>query len=113
MTNSILITGHSSGIGQNLSSILHSKGYNIFGISRTTSGTLPSQNQFQADLSDRAGIQAACEFVQTKEINQIVHCAGFNIIKSVHAYSYDDWLRLMNVHCYSFGSLFLLFIQLG
>ena len=94
MSKSILITGHTSGIGLALTNELISNGYSVFGISRGVTTVLPPSHQFQADLAQPAGIDLSCKFVLDKSVNQIVHCAGYNIIKDV---AFID-LRRMVMH---------------
>ena len=106
MSKSILITGHTSGIGLALTNELIFNGHSVFGISRGVTTVLPLSHQFQADLAQPAGIDLSCKFVLDKSINQIVHCAGYNIIKDVHLSTYEEWLCMMNVHCFSLGRLF-------
>ena len=103
---SALITGHTSGIGFDLSELLGTSGYQVHGISRRSSISPFISSQCIADLSTQEGIEKACEYASKKDVNQIIHCAGYNILEDVAESSYESWISMMNVHCFSIGQIF-------
>ncbi len=75
-----VVTGASSGIGEEISSRLLSLGYRVIGISRNINNNhFESENfsSIQADLSDEESTLALCEQLKNINVHILVNCAGF------------------------------------
>ena len=83
MSETILITGASSGLGKTTSEFLSSKGYNVYGTSRNPSKyTLPSSYKLlKLDLTDIKLIDNAINIILEKEkkIDILINNAGVGI----------------------------------
>ena len=83
MSETILITGASSGLGKTTSEFLSSKGYNVYGTSRNPSKyTLPSSYKLlKLDLTDIKLIDNAINIILEKEkkIDILINNAGIGI----------------------------------
>lgn len=98
MSNHILITGHSKGIGKKVTEILLLKKYQVTGIARTTLPENPNLTQFSADLSQESEIIKVCNYLKGKKFNAVLLNAGFNYIKPPESYSIDEIFRITNVN---------------
>ena len=70
----ILISGHTSGLGENLLVLGLRNNHSIYGISRKTSTKLSSDFQINADLSTEQGIDLAVNWLENKHIDLFQPC---------------------------------------
>jgi len=71
----VIVTGASSGIGKEIAKRLHLLGYNVLGISRTSSSDI--FQTLHVDLSDEKQTLKLCEQLKKENIFMLVNCAGF------------------------------------
>ena len=81
MSNKIaVVTGASSGIGEEITSRLLSLGYQVIGISRSIKNDDFKNENFsslQADLSDEGSTLVLCNKLKNINANILINCAGF------------------------------------
>ncbi len=70
-----LVTGASSGIGKAIALRLHSLGYDVVGVSKTSTSTL--FKTLHVDLSDEKQTLKLCEQLKKENIFILINCAGF------------------------------------
>ena len=94
----ILVTGHTSGIGDALLDIYTSNKHSVFGIARNYSQKIDRNNQIKLDLSKEKDIESA--YTWTKKINPeiFIHCAGSNPITSIIDASIKVYQDCFNLH---------------
>ena len=97
----ILISGHTSGLGNKLLEISLKNNHVVYGISRQISKELTSNHQISADLSTQEGIHIAYEWLENKQIDLFFHCAGSNQIIQLENASYNDYLSSFILHVIS------------
>lgn len=102
----VLITGHTSGLGLSLTEKFLSKGYKVYGISRTTNKLLSNKNQLNCDLSNPDEISKASNWVKNLKIDLIIHSAGTNIIKRIESNEFKDYTTALNLHVLSITQIF-------
>ena len=94
----ILITGHTSGIGESLLKIFKSENNVIYGIARNKSKKIKDSNQLAIDLSDINNIKFSSEWASNLKIDTFIHCAGYNPITSLLDATPDIYLKCFNLH---------------
>ena len=102
----VLITGHTSGIGKSLARIYLENQNEVYGISRTFSDDFPEENQLKLDLSISKGLPFVSNWLESKEIDIFVHCAGSNPIVSIFDSEIDDYISCFNLHTLSAIEIF-------
>tara|TARA_E500000331_G_scaffold357536_1_gene419588 strand:+ start:822 stop:1520 length:699 start_codon:yes stop_codon:yes gene_type:complete len=102
----VLITGHTSGLGLSLTEKFLSKGYSVYGISRTTNKLLDKTNQLKCDLSNPEGINRASCWVKNLKIDILIHSAGTNKINKIENNELNDYSTALNLHVLSISQIF-------
>ncbi len=94
----ILITGHTSGIGESLLDIFLKNEHSVYGISRNRSLKISNSSQINIDLSQENGIEDAYQW--SKELNPDIffHCAGSNPITPLVDASSKIYKDCFNLH---------------
>lgn len=98
MSNHVLITGHSKGVGKRVAEMLLLKNYLVTGIARSMLPEHHNLTQFSADLSVENEINKVCNYLNNKKFNAVLLNAGFNRIKPAESYSIDEIIRITNVN---------------
>lgn len=99
MSLNVLITGHTSGIGNDILHHLISAGCTITGISRKQLNLNISElEEASYDLSDTTEIIKACNFLKTKKFNAIILNAGYNAIKPPESYRIEDVIKICTLN---------------
>jgi len=101
MAKVVLITGISSGFGKAISEILNTKGYRIYGISRSLPDNLSgSIKVLQADVTDRVSVQRTVSMVLENEghIDVLINNAGMGFSCSVEDSTPENIDMLMNIN---------------
>ena len=87
----IVVTGHSKGIGQAVTKQLIENGDHVIGIARSAAPQQDSLTQYEADLSDVAETAAvAKEIAKTKTLNAIVCNAGSGTFAALENFSVNQ-----------------------
>jgi NAD(P)-dependent dehydrogenase (short-subunit alcohol dehydrogenase family) len=115
MSEVVLVSGASSGIGEALVQLLLQKGYRVAGLARTmdvnssSSGFLP----IRCDVADPAQVQSAVQFVLKSwgQIDCVIANAGFGVVGDIADLKPQDFARQLDVNFY--GVLYLLQATLG
>lgn len=94
MRKVVLVTGGSSGIGKAICKTLASKGYTVYGTSRSANSgdTLENFKLLQLDVNSENSVAEAIQFVLDKEgqIDVLVNNAGLGIAGAIEESSIDD-----------------------
>ncbi len=94
----ILVTGHTSGIGEALLDIFSNNQHDVFGISRNNSKKIKTSNQIKLDLSKENEIDSAYEWTKDIKPEVFYHCAGSNPITSILDASTRVYTDCFNLH---------------
>lgn len=114
MSQTILITGASSGIGAETAKYLSEQGYTLVLTARsedrlnTIAQSLSSPcHIFPYDLNDLDHIETIFEYCkeQNLKLDGMVHCAGITIGLPVRSISYDELESVMRINYYAFVEL--------
>jgi NAD(P)-dependent dehydrogenase (short-subunit alcohol dehydrogenase family) len=92
-----ILTGYSSGIGQQVYKDLNALGSKIILIGRKK---IKNKNIFQCDLSDSKNLDLLCQTI-SKKVNKIdgfVHCAGINNCVKISDISINEWNKVFSVN---------------
>jgi len=115
MSEVILVSGASSGIGEALVQLLIQKGHRVAGLSRTMDLNSSTENFLPVvcDVTDRAQIQSAVQSVLKKwgQINWVIANAGFGVVGDVADLKPQDFTRQIDVNFY--GVIHLIQATLG
>jgi len=106
MSQVVLITGASSGIGAAIANFLHHRGYKVYGTSRNPSkGTSTDFNMLAVDVTDVASIQKALEQLITQEgrIDYLINNAGMGITGPIEETPIQEIRRVFETNY--FGAL--------
>jgi len=100
MNKTILITGHSKGLGRAITEILLATNqFNIFGISRTSSGVgHPLLTEISADLSNEKQVISLQEKLRTIDFDAVILNAGANSIKPPEGYSLQEIQEIIQLN---------------
>ncbi|GCD78291.1 hypothetical protein JCM31826_17730 [Thermaurantimonas aggregans] len=90
MTERIILTGHTKGIGAEVCKLLAaSKKYDVVGIARSQS-PIAGIRQFACDLSNSLETQKLCEQLKSENPKYLIVNAGANSIKPAESYSIQE-----------------------
>lgn len=92
----IVITGASSGIGKKTGEYLATKGYKVYGMSRTI-GTSPSITYLPCDVTKKDQVQACFASIR-EDIDAVLNNAGMGISGAVEYQSEEDIRRIIDVN---------------
>ena len=98
MVYSALITGHTKGVGKEITTLLLQQGIAVVGVARTSLPATSGLTQYQADLSTAEGITKECDYLKGHQFNAIILNAGANSIKPPEAYLPEEIIGLMQVN---------------
>lgn len=108
-TQTVIITGASSGIGLALANAFHAAGFNVVANSRniTRAGTLTASEQLQLIDGDIADPQTARALVDTavktfRGVDVLINNAGIFVPKPFDEYTLDDYTRVTNTNLAGF-----------
>ncbi|MFN3951625.1 MAG: SDR family oxidoreductase [Thermaurantimonas sp.] len=88
MSNQIILTGHTKGIGRSLLSLLIQSGnFEVLGISRSSAG-IASISELSCDLSNPAEVKAILPHIESSNPGYLILNAGANSIRPAESYSY-------------------------
>jgi NAD(P)-dependent dehydrogenase (short-subunit alcohol dehydrogenase family) len=95
-----VVTGGASGIGAAIARALADEGAEVAVLDRDTSGADPRFAAFAADVSDRAGVDAAIAAVGERfgRIDILVNNAGIGAQGDVAANDDDEWARVLSIN---------------
>ena len=95
-----VVTGGASGIGAAIARALADEGAEVAVLDRDTSGADPRFAAFAADVSDRAGVDAAIAAVGARfgRIDILVNNAGIGAQGDVAANDDDEWARVLSIN---------------
>ena len=102
----ILITGHTSGIGNSLLKKFNAEKINVYGISRRISDQIPISNQLDLDLSKVENINKARDWVSKLKFHMFFHCAGTNPVISIFNAKNETYTDCFNLHFLSASQIF-------
>ncbi len=101
MSEVVLITGASSGIGKSVGEYLHQKGYTVYGTSRHPKHKSLNGIQFVAlDVTRPGTIEEAVDFILAKEqrIDYLINCAGKGITGALEETPDEEIQRTFDVN---------------
>jgi short-subunit dehydrogenase len=100
MNKTILITGHSKGLGRSITEILLATNrFNIVGISRSLSGiNHPLLSEISADLSNENQVMSLQEKIKAIDFDVIILNAGSNSIKPPEGYSLQEIQEIIQLN---------------
>lgn len=100
MSQVILITGTSSGIGHSIASHLNQLGFTVYGTSRQVVDSQFPWKMVTMDVTDRTSVQKAVDLIMAKEgnIDVLVNNAGMGIGGSIERCSTEEFHRQMDVN---------------
>jgi NAD(P)-dependent dehydrogenase (short-subunit alcohol dehydrogenase family) len=92
-----VVTGGASGIGQAVAARLRKDGLAVATIDLTPSG---DESAFTADVTDRAGVDAALAAVREHfgPVTVLINAAGLDSFKRFTDLTFDDWQRVIDVN---------------
>ena len=95
-----VVTGGASGIGAAIATGLHDAGAQVAVLDRDISGADPRFDAFEADVSDRASVQAAISRVVARfgGIDILVNNAGIGAAGDVAANDDEEWARVLSIN---------------
>tara|TARA_A100001388_G_scaffold277612_1_gene269898 strand:- start:845 stop:1546 length:702 start_codon:yes stop_codon:yes gene_type:complete len=94
----IIVTGHTSGIGEALLDLFSINKYDVYGISRNSSPKLEFSRQIELDLSREKDINLAYEWAKKVNPDLFFHCAGSNPITPLIKASSKVYTDCFNLH---------------
>ena len=94
----IVVTGHTSGIGEAILDLFGINNHHVYGISRTSSPKLEISRQIELDLSREKDIDLAYEWVKKINPDLFFHCAGSNPITPLIKASSKVYKDCFNLH---------------
>jgi len=84
----VLLTGHTSGIGFAICNSLLTAGHSVIGVARTSIKNQPGLHQYQLDLADLASLESATrEWLSSHSIDAVICNAGSGTIGAVENFS--------------------------
>lgn len=94
MSNQIILTGHTKGIGRSLLSLLVESGnYEVLGISRSSAG-IGSIQEISCDLSYPSQFRTILPHIEAANPKYLILNAGANTIKPPESYNYTEIEKL-------------------
>ncbi len=108
-----LVTGASSGIGEEFARQLAAQGYNVVAVARRESrlqelvAELPGDGHSYvcADLASDSGIQAVMDAIAAQRLNLLINNAGFSILEPFSATTLEQQQKILDVNCRAVVSL--------
>ena len=94
----IIVTGHTSGIGEAITDLFSDNNHDIYGISRNSSPKLEISRQIQLDLCREKDIDLAYEWAKKINPDLFFHCAGSNPITPLIKASSKVYTDCFNLH---------------
>ncbi len=94
----IIVTGHTSGIGEALVDLFSINNHDVYGISRNSSQTLDISRQIELDLSREKDIDIAYGWAKNVKPDLFFHCAGYNPITPIIKASSKVYTDCFNLH---------------
>ena len=94
----VLITGHTSGIGESLLDIFVENGFMVYGVSRNINKKINISNQFQLDLSLEDDIDRLQPWISSIKPDIFFHCAGSNPITPLSEATPKIYKYCFNLH---------------
>lgn len=90
MSNQIILTGHTKGIGRSLLTYLVQSGnFEVLGISRTSAG-VGSIKELSCDFSNPTEVKAILPHIESSNPGYLILNAGANYIRPAESYSYSE-----------------------
>lgn len=113
-----IVTGASSGIGRDMSRVLTSLGFTVYGVARRKDRLEELRNELgeifipvEMDLSKEENLYKLFESMQNEDIDIIVNNAGFGIFGAFHKTDLQRELDMLDVNIRSLHILTKLFSQ--
>tara|TARA_Y100000991_G_C21960697_1_gene344321 strand:+ start:554 stop:1255 length:702 start_codon:yes stop_codon:yes gene_type:complete len=94
----IIVTGHTSGIGEALLDLFSINNHDVYGISRNSNQTLDISRQIELDLSREKDIDIAYGWAKKVNPDLFFHCAGSNPITPIIKASSKVYTDCFNLH---------------
>jgi len=100
MSKVILVTGGSSGLGASICTYLASKGYKVYGTSRSVMDDAPGFKFIQMDVTNKGSVQKALDEVVSKEgkIDVIINNAGLGMAAPIEEGTETDIEKLFDTN---------------
>lgn len=100
MSKVILITGASSGLGEQIATYLAGKGYQVYGTSRSIESQTKPFKTLNMDVCDSTSIQNALERVlkESGRLDVLINNAGLGIAAPLEYLPIDEFQRVMDTN---------------
>jgi glucose 1-dehydrogenase len=99
MTNCIVVTGSSSGIGEACACLFADKGYTVIGLDLVPSRSKKVQSRI-LDLADPIQISSFASDLELKgfSVTALIHCAAVQVEKDILTTEINDWELVLNIN---------------